>query len=139
MTVVGIESSPNVHVNPRILNAIMQVGLVGFTALGFLLVALKLPQYGLLASFTSQIFWTYSSYRAWHEANQIGTFIATILIALIVLGGIINYWVLGGDQGCFRENGKEQSMSSQSELVAGHRTVAAARMPPFGSPQARNL
>ena len=76
-------------------NTLMQVGLVGFTGLGFLLTSLKLPQYGLVANLISQVFWIYSSYKAWRQADQIGIFIATICITLILIGGIVNYWLLG--------------------------------------------
>jgi hypothetical protein len=79
----------------RSINTVMQIGLVGFTALGFLLTALKLPQYGLVANLMSQIFWLYSSYQAWRRADQIGIFVATICITLILIGGIANYWLLG--------------------------------------------
>jgi hypothetical protein len=75
------------------LNALMQVGLVVFTGLGFALTALKLPQYGLPANLISQFFWLYSAYQAWRRANQIGIFIASIFITLILLGGVINYWL----------------------------------------------
>jgi hypothetical protein len=75
-------------------NAFMQVGLIGFTMLGFLLTSLKMPQYGLVANLISEIFWLYSSYRAWKEANQIGIFITTIAITIILISGVINYWVL---------------------------------------------
>ncbi len=74
------------------LNSVMQAGLVVFTMLGFLLTAMKLPQYGLIATLISEMFWFYSSYRAWKEANQMGIFITTILITLIAIVGIINYW-----------------------------------------------
>ncbi len=73
----------------------MQIGLVGFTGLGFLLTSLKFPQYGVIANLIAQFFWLYSSYRAWHEADQIGIFIATICITLILTGGVVNYWLLG--------------------------------------------
>lgn len=76
------------------LNTFMQVGLVGFTALGFLLTSLKLPQYGLIFNLISQIFWVYSSYKAWKNADQIGIFITTVFITLIVASGVINYWLL---------------------------------------------
>jgi hypothetical protein len=76
-------------------NAFMQIGLVGFTGLGFLLTSLKLPQYGLVANLISQIFWLYSAYQAWRKANQIGIFINTIAITLILLFGVFNYWALG--------------------------------------------
>lgn len=76
------------------LNGVAQIGLVLFTMLGFLLTSLKLPQYGLIFNLISQIFWIYSSYKAWKNANQIGIFINTLMITLIVLYGIINYWIL---------------------------------------------
>ena len=76
------------------LNAMMQVGLVGFTGLGFLLTSLKLPQYGVLANLVAQIFWTYSAFKAWRQADQVGILIATICITLILVGGAVNYWLL---------------------------------------------
>ena len=75
-------------------NNLMQVGLVGFTMLGFLLTSFKLPQYGLISNLIAEIFWGYSSYRAWKEAEQIGSFITTILVGSIILWGVINYWFL---------------------------------------------
>jgi len=78
----------------KIWDRVAQVCLILFTMLGFLLTALKLPQYGLIAALISQIFWFYSSYKAWKEADQIGIFINTVLIFFIVLYGIINYWFL---------------------------------------------
>jgi hypothetical protein len=74
------------------LNAFMQLGLVALTALGFLLTALKLPQYGLIANLISQFFWLYSAYQAWQRAEQVGIFIASVFITLILIGGVLNYW-----------------------------------------------
>lgn len=76
------------------INNLAQVGLVLFTILGFLLTSFKLPAYGLVFNLISQVFWIYSSYKAWKNANQIGIFINTLIITLIVLWGIINYWFL---------------------------------------------
>ena len=76
------------------LNGLMQVGLVAFTALGFLLTSLKLPQYGVIANLIAQIFWLYSSYKAWRQADQVGIFITTICITLILIGGVANYWLV---------------------------------------------
>lgn len=76
------------------LNNFAQVGLIVFTMLGFLLTSLKLPAYGLIFNLISQVFWIYSSYKAWKNANQIGIFINTIFITLIILWGIVNYWIL---------------------------------------------
>ena len=73
-------------------NSIAQVCLVVFTMAGFLLTSLKMPQYGLIAALISEIFWLYASYKAWKEANQIGIFINTIIITIIVTVGVINYW-----------------------------------------------
>ena len=75
-------------------NTFMQVVLIGFTMLGFLFTSFKLPAYGLLFNLASEVFWLYSSYKAWKEADQIGIFITTILITLILIGGVINYWLI---------------------------------------------
>ncbi len=75
-------------------NAFVQVCLTFFTVLGFALTAFKLPQYGLIAALVSQIFWLYSSYKAWREANQIGIFITTIFIIITIVWGLLNYWAL---------------------------------------------
>jgi hypothetical protein len=75
-------------------NAITQICLTVFTILGFLLTSLKLPQYGVIAALISEVFWLYSSYKAWKNANQIGIFITTIFITVTLIFGIINYWVL---------------------------------------------
>lgn len=77
----------------RSLNNVMQVGLVGFTMLGFLLTSLKLPQYGVAANLVSEIFWLYGTYKAWKEANQIGMFINTLIVTAILIFGVINYWL----------------------------------------------
>lgn len=76
----------------RSLNSIMQIGLVGFTMLGFLLTSLKLPQYGVIANLISEVFWLYSTYKAWKEADQIGMFVNTLIVSAILIFGVINYW-----------------------------------------------
>ena len=78
---------------PLIANIVMQVGLVVCTGLGFLLTSLKLPHYGVIANLIGQVFWLYSSYRAWREADQIGIFISTVIITLILIYGVTNYWL----------------------------------------------
>jgi hypothetical protein len=76
----------------KYVNALAQVGLVGFTGAGFLLTALKLPQYGLMANLAGQVFWLYSSYKAWRGADQIGMFIISVCVTLILIFGVVNYW-----------------------------------------------
>ena len=75
-------------------NSLAQAGLIILTLSGFLLTSLKLPQYGLIVGLFSQVFWLYSSYKAWKEANQVGIFVTTIFITLILIFGVINYWLL---------------------------------------------
>ncbi len=77
----------------RSLNSFMQVGLVGFTMLGFLLTSLKLPEYGVIANLISEVFWLYSTYKAWRDADQIGMFINTLIVTAILIFGVINYWL----------------------------------------------
>lgn len=80
------------ELNRRALNNFMQVGLVSFTMLGFLLTSLKLPQYGVIANLISEVFWLYSTYKAWREADQIGMFLNTLIVSGILIFGVINYW-----------------------------------------------
>jgi hypothetical protein len=77
----------------RSFNSLMQVGLVGFTMLGFLLTSLKLPQYGVVANLVSEVFWLYSTYKAWKEAGQLGMFVNTLIVTAILIFGVINYWL----------------------------------------------
>ena len=75
-------------------NTLVQICVTFFTLLGFVLTAFKLPEYGLISNLISQPFWIYSTYRSWKEANQIGAFITTILLAITIMYGVINYWFL---------------------------------------------
>ncbi len=74
-------------------NILIQVCLIVFTVIGFSLTSLKLPEYGVVANLVAQVFWLYSSYRAWREAGQIGMFICSILVTFILLYGVENYWL----------------------------------------------
>ena len=74
------------------INNVVQVNLVLFTVLGFLFTSLKLPQYGLVFNLIAEVFWLYASYKAWKEAKQIGIFICTIIITVVLIYGVINYW-----------------------------------------------
>ena len=78
----------------QFMNKITQVALPVFTTLGFLLTALKMPSVGLVFNLIAEIFWLYSSYIAWKKANQIGIFITTIIITIILLYGVANYWLI---------------------------------------------
>jgi hypothetical protein len=80
--------------NNSVFDQVTQVLLPVLTVLGFLLTAMKMPEYGLLFNLAAQVFWLYASWQAWKKANQIGIFITTLIILAIVLYGVINYWIL---------------------------------------------
>lgn len=75
-------------------NGLVQVCVVSFTLLGFLLTALKLPEWGLISNLISQPFWLYSTYKSWKNADQVGAFISTVILTVVILFGVINYWFL---------------------------------------------
>ncbi|MDB5238213.1 MAG: hypothetical protein JWM46_483 [Candidatus Kaiserbacteria bacterium] len=78
----------------RIWEVVVQICIPFFTILGFLLVSLKQPGYGVISSLASQPFWLYSSYRSWKKADQLGMFINSILATIIFTFGVINYWFI---------------------------------------------
>ena len=71
-----------------------QIILPTLTVTGFLLTGLKKPEIGLVVSLTSQIFWLYTSWQAWKKAKQIGIFITSIIVTVVLLFGVINYWFI---------------------------------------------
>lgn len=78
----------------NLFNVLTQILLPTLTILGFALTAIKKPEIGLVLSLFSQIFWLYSGWVAWRKAGQIGIFITSLIITLIVSYGIINYWFI---------------------------------------------
>jgi hypothetical protein len=73
-------------------NSIVQVLLPIFTVLGFALTSFKLPQYGLIFNLFAQVFWLYSGYKAWKKADQFGIFATAIVLTIVVVYGVVNYW-----------------------------------------------
>jgi riboflavin transporter FmnP len=69
-----------------------QILLPTFTVIGFLLTGLKKPQIGLIVSLISEIFWFYAAWQSWKKAKQIGILITTIIVTIVLLFGVINYW-----------------------------------------------
>lgn len=78
----------------RVWNGIVQLALPSFTILGYLLISMKLPQYGVIAGLISQVFWLYASWRAWKEANQVGILLTTLILIGVFVYGVANYWFL---------------------------------------------
>ena len=52
---------------------------------------IKVPHYGAIANLVGQVFWLYSSSRAWRGADHI----STICITLVLVYGVTNYWLFG--------------------------------------------
>lgn len=78
----------------NLFNKATQIALPLLTTLGFLFTSIKRPDVGLSFNLVAQIFWLYSGYQAWKKANQIGIFITSLIITLIVSYGVINYWFI---------------------------------------------
>jgi riboflavin transporter FmnP len=80
--------------NKALFDKATQILLPIFTILGFLFTSLKKPELGLIFNLISQVFWLYAAWQSWKKAGQIGIFITSIIISIILLYGVINYWIL---------------------------------------------
>ena len=78
----------------KIFNKVTQILLPTLTILGFYFTAIKKPELGLIFNLSAQVFWLYASWQAWKKAGQVGIFITTLIITVIVSYGVINYWFL---------------------------------------------
>ncbi|MDD2646601.1 MAG: hypothetical protein PHV78_02005 [Patescibacteria group bacterium] len=63
------------------------------TVLAYIIIGLKLPQWGLVVNLAAQPFWFYAAWKAYKEANQVGILITSTIISLALIFGILNYWV----------------------------------------------
>ena len=77
-----------------VFDKLTQFSLPTFTILGFLFTSLKKPEIGIIFNLISQVFWLYASWQAWKKAKQIGIFITTLLITVILIYGTLNYWFI---------------------------------------------
>lgn len=64
------------------------------TILGFMFTSIKKPELGLAFNLGAQVFWLYATWKAWKKAGQIGLFVTAVVITVILLYGVINYWFL---------------------------------------------
>ena len=78
----------------EVFNQSTQVLLPALTASGFAFTGMKNPQIGLIFNLVAQVFWLYAGWQAWKKANQFGIFLTAIIITLVVLSGVINYWII---------------------------------------------
>ena len=80
--------------NKNLFNTITQVVIPVFTVAASIAIALKYPQWGLVINLISQPFWIYSSWKAYKKAGQIGLLITTIMVTIVILFGIVNYFFM---------------------------------------------
>ncbi len=78
--------------NKSLFNTITQIAIPVLTVGTQVAIALKYPQWGLIINLIAQPFWLYSAWKAYKKADQIGLLITTILVTLVILLGIINYF-----------------------------------------------
>ncbi|MFA6016699.1 MAG: hypothetical protein WC744_01270 [Patescibacteria group bacterium] len=78
--------------NKNLFNTITQVAIPILTVGTQIAIALKYPQWSLVINLIAQPFWLYSSWKAYKKAGQIGLLITTILVTIVILFGIINYF-----------------------------------------------
>lgn len=78
----------------KTINSISQFAIPILTVTTQIVIAFKYPQYGLIINMLAQPFWIYSGWKAYKQAGQIGLFITTIIITIVIGLGIINYWFL---------------------------------------------
>ena len=67
--------------------------LPAFTILAYSLIAIEKPEYGVIASLIAQPFWLYSSWKAYRKVGQSGMFWTSVIITIILIVGVFNYWV----------------------------------------------
>ena len=80
---------------PTLFSTTIQVGLIALTLIGTMLIALELPEYGIVIQWVAQIFWLYNTYIIYRDDNtQWGMFVLSIIMALVIWYGILNYWYL---------------------------------------------
>ena len=78
----------------NIFNKVTQFALPALTIIAQIVISLKIPKFGLLINLIVQPFWIYSSWKGYKNAGQIGLFISTIIMTIVIFAGVINYWFL---------------------------------------------
>lgn len=78
----------------KVFDSVTQFAIPLLTIGAQVIIALKLPQWGLIVILASQPFWLYSSWKSYKKAGQIGILINTIIFSLVTMAGIVNYWFL---------------------------------------------
>ena len=80
--------------NKNLFNSISQIAIPTLTIGAQISIALKYPQWGLVINLMVQPFWLYSTWKSYKEAGQIGLFVTAVMMTIVIIAGIINYWFL---------------------------------------------
>lgn len=80
--------------NKKTLDTVTQFALPILTICGQIAISMKFPEWGLILNLIVQPFWLYSTWKAYKKAGQIGVFISTVILTILILAGVINYWFL---------------------------------------------
>ncbi|MDR0462607.1 MAG: hypothetical protein LBG64_00045 [Pseudomonadales bacterium] len=75
-------------------NNFAQFAIPSLTIGAQLLIALRMAEFGLIVNLLAQPFWMYSAWRSYKQAGQIGMLITTVILTIIIIGGVINHWIL---------------------------------------------
>jgi len=78
--------------NKSLFNTVTQVAIPVLTVGTQIAIALKYPQWGLVINLIAQPFWLYSAWKSYKKAGQIGLFITTVLVTIVISLGIVNYF-----------------------------------------------
>ena len=73
-------------------NTFTQFALPTFTIATQTAIAAKLPNWGLIINLIAQPFWLYTAWKSYKQAGQIGFLVTTIIVTVVVIVGIVNYW-----------------------------------------------
>lgn len=78
----------------NIFDKIAQFALPALTIGATLLISLKHSGWGIVVNLAAQPFWLYSSWKAYKQAGQSGMLITTIVMVLVLIYGVINYFFI---------------------------------------------
>lgn len=73
-------------------DSIVQFAIPILTVGAQITLSFKYPQYALILNLIAQPFWLYSTWKSYKQVGQIGIFVNTIFMTLVIIMGVINYW-----------------------------------------------
>jgi hypothetical protein len=73
-------------------DSIVQFAIPILTVGGQITLSFKYPQYALILNLIAQPFWLYSTWKSYKQVGQIGIFVNTVFMTLVIIMGVVNYW-----------------------------------------------